>query len=88
MGVIAYTLIRTESHRKNEIVDRMKKLEPVREARSVYGEYDILVKTETRSITELTSFIYTHLRKISGLTRTTTMITASLEPTGSETLTS
>ncbi len=79
MGVIAYTLIRTEGQRKDEVVDRMRKLEPVREARSVYGEYDILIKTETKSISELTFFIYKHLRRIPGLGRTTTMITASLE---------
>jgi len=48
----------------------------VKEVTPVYGEYDMIVKTETESIKELTLFIYNQLRTISGLTMTTTMITA------------
>jgi len=50
----------------------------VKEVTPVYGEYDIIVKTETESINELTLFIYNKLRTISGFTMTTTMITARI----------
>lgn len=75
MVVSAYTLIRTEHSKRDELVNKIKKLRFVKEVASVYGEYDIVVKTETNSIEELTLFIYNELRKISGLAATTTMIT-------------
>ena len=75
MVVSAYTLIRTEHSKRGELVNKIKRLKFVKEVASVYGEYDIVVKTETDSIEELTLFIYHKLRKISGLATTTTMIT-------------
>lgn len=78
MGVTAYTLVRTDHRRIKKLVNRIGKLQFVKEVTSVYGEYDIIVKTETESIKELTLFIYNQLRTISGLTMTTTMITAKI----------
>lgn len=75
MVVSAYTLIRTEHSKRDELVKRIKKLRFVTEVASVYGEYDIVVRTETNSIEELTLLIYNKLRKIRGLATTTTMIT-------------
>jgi DNA-binding Lrp family transcriptional regulator len=75
MVVSAYTLIRTEHSKRDELVDKIKKLRFVKEVASVYGEYDIVVRTETNSIEELTLLIYNKLRKIRGLATTTTMIT-------------
>jgi len=59
-------------------VNKIKKLQLVKEITPVYGKYDILVKTETDSIKELTLFIYNKLRTISGLSMTKTMITARI----------
>lgn len=78
MVVVAYTLVRTEDRKIGNLVSKMKKLRLVKEATPVYGEYNIVVKTETESIEELTFFIYKHLRTIPGLTMTTTMITAKI----------
>lgn len=79
MGVIAYTLVRTEHRKVNELMKKINKLQSVKEVTPVYGEYDIIVKTETKSIKELTIFIYSQLRIIPGLTMTTTMITAKIK---------
>lgn len=79
MGVSAYTLIRIEHSRLEDLVGEIKKLRFVKEVIPVYGEYDIIVKTETKSISELNVFIYNELRKIPGLTATTTMITARID---------
>ena len=76
MGVIAYTLVRTGHHKVKELMNKIGKLQFVKEVTPVYGEFDIIVKTETKTIRELTLFIYNQLRTISGLTMTTTMITA------------
>jgi len=75
MVISAYTLIRTEHSKREEVVSKIKKLRFVKEVVPVYGEYDIIVKTETNSIEELNFLIYNELRKIRRLTATTTMIT-------------
>jgi len=79
MVVSAYTLIQAEHSKLEGLVDKIKKLRFVREVTPVYGEYDLIVKTETDSIEELNSFIYNELRKTSGLTATTTMIILQLK---------
>ena len=78
LGVTAYTLVRTDQRGIKKLVNRIGKLQFVKEVTPVYGEYDMIVKTETESIKELTLFIYNQLRTISGLTMTTTMITAKI----------
>jgi anthranilate phosphoribosyltransferase len=59
----------------------MEKLKFVKEITPVYGEYDMIVKTETETIKELTVFIYNRLRTIPVLTMTTTMITTKKQKT-------
>jgi DNA-binding Lrp family transcriptional regulator len=78
MVVSAYTLVRTEHLKLEKLVDKIKKLRLVKEVTPVYGEYNLIVKTETETIEELNFFIYNELRKIPGLTATTTMITAKI----------
>ncbi len=75
MVVSAYTLIRTRETKLRKLVSRLEKLKFVTEVTLVYGEYNIILKTETCSIEELNFFIYNELRKIHGLAKTTTMIT-------------
>ena len=75
MVVSAYTLMRVEHSKLEKLAANIKKMRFVKEVTPVYGEYDIIVKTETNSIEELNLFIYNELRKIRGLTATTTMIT-------------
>jgi len=84
LGVIAYTLIRTSRHKIKELANRIEKLLFVKEVTPVYGEYDIVIKTETESIRELNLFIYNHLRTMPGITMTTTMITAKIDKTSVE----
>lgn len=78
MSVVAYTLVRTDHHEIYKLLIEIKKLQFVREIAPVYGEYDMIVKTETKSIRELTLFIYNKLRTIPGLTATKTMIVARM----------
>jgi len=77
--VSAFTLIKVESNRNASVYEKLCKISIVKEVALVYGEYDIVIKTETRSIDELNNFVYENLRKIPGITMTTTMITARLE---------
>lgn len=75
MVVSAYTLIRTKEAKLERLVRRLEKLKFVKEVTPVYGEYNVILKTETSSLEELNFFIYNELRKIHGLAKTTTMIT-------------
>ena len=61
MVVSAYTLVRTEHLKLEKLVDKIKKLRLVKEVTPVYGEYNLIVKTETETIEELNFFIYNEL---------------------------
>lgn len=78
MAVVAYTLIRTEQQRVNELIKKLKKFRFVKEVTPVYGEYNMIVKTETDSIDELNLFVYNELRRTTDIAMTTTMITAKI----------
>jgi len=74
--ISAFTLVRAVPHRNVEVLERIKNLSLIKEASLVYGEYDLIVETSTKTIEELNKFIYNVLRKIPHITMTTTMIVA------------
>lgn len=76
--ISAFTLVRVSPERNVQFFEKIKKLPMIKEATLVYGEYDIIVRTRTKSMEELNSFIYNVLRKIPHVTMTTTMIVASI----------
>lgn len=76
--ISAFTLVRVSPQKNVHVFVKVKKLPMVKEATLVYGEYDIIVRTRTKSIEELNSFIYNVLRKIPHITMTTTMIVANI----------
>lgn len=77
--ISAYTLVRVETRKNVGVFNTIRKLPAVKEVTPVYGEYDLLVKSETKTLEELDSFIYNSLRTISGIKMTTTMIVAKIE---------
>ncbi len=74
--ISAFTLVKVSVQKNLGIFKQVKKLQTVKEATLVYGEYDIIIKTNTSNIEELNIFIYNTLRKIPHITMTTTMIVA------------
>lgn len=74
--ISAYTMVRVILHKNTRVLEKIKTIPIVKETALIYGEYDILVKTETKSLEELNQFIYNVLRKIPYITKTTTMIVA------------
>lgn len=76
--ISAFTLVKVVPHRNVQVFKKMKKLSTIEEATLVYGEYDIILKTHTKSIEELNRFIYNVLRKTPSITTTTTMIVAHI----------
>ena len=73
--VVIYVLVVTEVGRENEIAQQLSQLKGVTEAKTVYGEYDIVVRMETQNLKEVDEVI-TSMRKIPGIIRTVTLISA------------
>ncbi len=73
MPITAYLLIVAEVGREYEIADRIRGMEGVREARIVYGEFDIVAKLEVPDLSALDSMV-TRMRAIQGIIKTSTLI--------------
>jgi DNA-binding Lrp family transcriptional regulator len=76
--ISAFTLVKVVPHRNVQVFKKIKKLQTIEEATLVYGKYDIILKTHTKSIEELNRFIYSIVRKTPSITTTTTMIVAHI----------
>lgn len=76
--VTAYCLVRAKSDRAAEAYGKIRSLSDVREVVLVYGEYDLVVKVETKDFRALDKFVYDSLREIPEVETTTTMIVSRL----------
>ncbi|MCW4055357.1 MAG: Lrp/AsnC ligand binding domain-containing protein [Candidatus Bathyarchaeota archaeon] len=74
----AFTLARVQPEKNFQVFERIKQLPMVKDARLVYGEYDIILRTTTKSMKELNQFTYNLVRKVHFVTKTTTMIVARI----------
>lgn len=70
----AYVLVNTEVGSEDEVLEKLKKLESVKEAHCVYGTYDIVAKVEADSIDKLKEITTWKVRKINKIRNTLTMI--------------
>ncbi|UCE95280.1 MAG: Lrp/AsnC ligand binding domain-containing protein [Candidatus Bathyarchaeota archaeon] len=80
--ISAYTLVRTAPEKNLQVFKEVQKLPMIKESTLVYGEYDIIIKTKTKSIKELNKFTYSVLRRIPHVVMTTTMIVANIPNKG------
>lgn len=76
--VTAYCLVRVKHDKTAEAFGKIGALSDVKEVVPVYGEYDLVVKVETRDFRALDKFVYDSLREISEVETTTTMIVSRL----------
>ena len=73
----AFVLITTKSGAEKAAVDALKKFSEVKEARILYGEYDIIAKIQAADIQKLNSFLLEKVRPISDIESTSTLIVAA-----------
>jgi len=73
--VIAYVLLVTEVGKEYEIIQELKKIKGVTEAKAVYGEFDIITRIEGTDLKSLDESV-TKLRRISSVIRTVTLISS------------
>jgi len=73
--VVAYILIVTDIGKEYEVVQELKKIKAISEAKAVYGEFDILTRIESIDLRALDDAV-TKLRKIPSIVRTMTLISS------------
>lgn len=69
----AYVLIGCELGSENDIVSKLSKMERVKDARIVYGDYDIVVEVETETEAQMDSIITKKIRKLDKVRSTMTL---------------
>ena len=70
---IAYVLVQSTIGHEMEVLHDLLKIESVREAKGTFGYYDILVKIEADSETEIEKIITKKIRKVKNVNTTTTL---------------
>jgi len=73
--VIAYILMVTDIGKEYDVVKEILKIKGVTEARSVYGEFDVIARLEAEDLKTLDDAV-TKIRKITSIIRTVTLISA------------
>jgi len=69
----AYVLIGCELGSENDIVAKLSKMDKVKDARIVYGDYDIVVEVETETEAQMDSIITKKIRKLDKVRSTMTL---------------
>ncbi|MCY0884080.1 MAG: Lrp/AsnC ligand binding domain-containing protein [Acidianus infernus] len=72
-NVKAYILLITSIGKELDVVNDVKKLNGVKDATPVYGEYDVVVEVEAPDLNELNRII-NQIRRNSSIIRTVTLI--------------
>lgn len=71
--ITAFVLILVKSGEEDAVLEELRKMREVKEARMVSGPWDLICRIEVEHINQLLTFIY-ELRKIPGVEQTTTLI--------------
>jgi len=77
--VQAYILINTKPGKEKEVLEGIKKIGiKLLDYSLLYGEYDIIIKIDVENIEKLRSIILDKIRKLEGVDRTITLISATI----------
>jgi len=77
--VTAYILLKTASGHDKNMWNAITEVPSVVESAWIYGEFDMLLKVKVDSLDHLDEFVFDELRKISGITSTTTLLVAKMK---------
>lgn len=69
----AYVLIGCELGAENDIVSKLLEMDKVKDARIVYGDYDIVVEAETETEAQMDNLITKKIRKLDKVRSTMTL---------------
>lgn len=74
--VSAYIMMKMQVGMDDQVLAEIKKLEQIQEANATYGSYDLVIKVNFRTIEDLDRFIFEKIRRIKGITETSSMLVA------------
>jgi DNA-binding Lrp family transcriptional regulator len=74
--VSAYIMMKMQVGMDDQVIGEIKKLEQVKGADATYGSYDLVIKVSFKTIEDLDRFIFEKVRRIKGITETSSMIVA------------
>lgn len=72
-NIVAYAILVVEVGKEYEVAEQLRKIGGITEARVVYGEYDIVVRMEAKSIRDLERIVMT-IRRTKGVLKSVTLI--------------
>ncbi len=72
--VTAFVLVMSKTGKEKDVLNNLQRLDEVKEASIVFGDYDILVKVDVADIEMLNDLLVTKIRKIGNIASTTTLI--------------
>jgi DNA-binding Lrp family transcriptional regulator len=70
----AYVLINCDTNQKEVVIRELHQLPGILEVEDIHGAYDVLIKLNQGSVEELKETIKWHLKKISDIKSTVTLI--------------
>jgi DNA-binding Lrp family transcriptional regulator len=73
----AYVLVSTKSGSERAVVEALRKMQEVTDAKILYGEFDVIAKVQVDDIQELNKFLIEKVRPINSVERTSTLIVAA-----------
>lgn len=71
--VISYILLVTDTGKEYDVIRNVRRIRGVTESRSVFGEFDVFVRTEVADLA-LMDEIVAQVRRIPGVLKTTTVV--------------
>lgn len=74
--VSAYIMMKMQVGMDDQVISELRGLKPIQEADATYGAFDLVIKVNFKTIEELDRFIFEKVRRIKGVTETTSMIVA------------
>ena len=78
MATKAYVLIETAVGKTKGVLSSLQKVEGVREADAVTGEYDIVAVVEAEDLNSIGELVTGNIHTIGGIQRTTTYLSVSV----------
>jgi len=72
--VTAFILATTKTGKEKDVLTDLLRISEVKEAYNVYGDYDVLIKAETKDIDSLNEILIRKIRSLPNIAMTTTMI--------------
>ena len=77
--VVAYVLITTATGKEGPVLEQLRKINGLSEVHQLFGQFDMIVRMETKDYDVLCDEVLGKIRTISGVTSTRTLICATFK---------